>query len=83
MKSFKSVRSFIEESQIRKHKVFVLENDMDRDPKLASLAYTDLIGNKILIDDVEREVLSVRDYRKGHGEMYYKKGELIGVEVKH
>jgi len=82
MKDYTSKGSYIEESVGRgRLKVFVVENEMDRDPADPT-AYNDLIGAPVLIDGLEYTVMDIRDYRTGQHTLAYKSGELIGLEVK-
>jgi hypothetical protein len=82
MKNYTSSGSYIEESVGRgRLKVFIVENDQDRDPE-DTAAYNDLIGAPVLIDGLEYTVIDIRDYRTGQHTIRYKSGELIGLEVK-
>lgn len=84
-KKFVSVSSFIAESVSGKQKVFAVENDQDRDPKLGGFAFTDIIGKVVEIDGVDRIVYEVTDPRKSFGSLHpdrYAKGQIIGLNVK-
>lgn len=82
MKSFISIGSYIEESQNGRHTVFIVQNDIDRDADLEQQAYADIIGKKVEIDGVCRKVYAVRSSMRGHYDLLYKKGELIGFDTK-
>jgi hypothetical protein len=82
MKEYTSKSSYIEETVGQgRHKVFIVENDMDRDREDPA-AYADLIGSRVLVDNLEYTVVDIRDSIRGRHTLSYKSGELIGLEVK-
>lgn len=81
MKKFKSVGSYIEESQRGRHLVFLVENDIERDEKLEALAYTDLIGKQVEIDEKVYTVKCMRNKKRSFASLDYKKGDIIGIEI--
>ena len=81
MEKFTSVGSYITESGIGREKVFVVENNKDRNPKLEKQAFPDLLGHEVEIDGVVRKVINIRSSKSSFVELNFKKGELIGLDV--
>ena len=82
MKEFTIKGSYIEESTGGgRHKVFIVENDMDRDKSDGASAYSDITGSKVLIDGLPYTVKAIRDCKRGQHALAFEKGALIGLEV--
>lgn len=81
MKKFTSVRSYIDNSNLGKHKTFIVENDIDRD-KTEKYPFIDLFPD-VMIDGKQYHTSKIRPKEQTYCEdmIEYEKGKLIGIEV--
>lgn len=81
MKEFESIGSYIDESQIGRHRTFLVINDINRNPN-DEFPFIDLFP-EVIIDGELHKTKEIRPKERSfHRDMIdYTEGSIIGIEV--